>query len=106
MDPLSDVDLVRRARSGSRDAFAVLVSRHRAMAERVCLRVSAVPAPDLLHDVLQEAVLQAWLSLDRLRDPRHFGPWLTGITLNVARTTARQARNAPISFDDLVGGRL
>jgi RNA polymerase sigma factor (sigma-70 family) len=60
---------------------------------------------DLAHDVAQEAALQAFLGLDRLRRAEDFGPWLSGIGLNISRHWLRARRQEDISWDTLVGGR-
>ena len=86
---IGDGDLVRRARTGDAAAFRLLVERHslsaRARAARLCGRA------DEVDDTVQEAFLQAFLALDRLRDPDRFGAWLAGIIRNVHRAAARQA---------------
>jgi RNA polymerase sigma factor (sigma-70 family) len=92
-DP-SDGDLARLARDGDRVAFRLLVERHqpavRARARRLCANPSDV------DDVVQEAFLQAFLGLDRLREPDRFAGWLSGITANVARALHR--RGAPLTL--------
>ena len=103
MGEASDVDLVGCARGGDREAFALLFARHEPMARRLCARLLG-PA-DGLEDILQEAALQAWLGLDRLRKPGTFGAWLAGITLNVARQRLRRAAQEPLSWEALAGGR-
>jgi RNA polymerase sigma-70 factor (ECF subfamily) len=99
-----DARLVQRARAGDREAFACLIARHLPLMRGVCRRL--LGTDDGLEDVVQEAALQAFLGLDRLREPLQFGPWLAGIGLNVARRIRRaQARNA-WSWEALTGGGL
>ncbi len=68
-----------------------------AFADAVALarpRVTAVVARlvgDDAEDVVQEAVLRAFLSLSRLRDSDKFESWLCGIALNVAKMRLRRA---------------
>ena len=87
---MEDGDLVRQARAGDTAAFRLLVERHwaaaRARAARLCAR------PDDVDDVLQEAFLQAFVALDRLRDPDRFGAWLAGIVRNVQRAARAAGR--------------
>ena len=52
----------------------------------------------------QEAMLQAYLSLDRLRDDTRFQSWLYGIVLNVCKSHLRYRRGAPQSLESITGG--
>ena len=80
---IGDGDLVRLTRDGDPTAFRLLVERHlpmaRARAARLC------PQPDDADDAVQDAFLQAFIALDRLRDPGRFAGWLGGIVVNVCR---------------------
>jgi RNA polymerase sigma-70 factor (ECF subfamily) len=86
----SDAELVERARRGNRDAVASLIERHRDLLFALCRRTLG----DTLwvEDATQEAVLQAFVCLDRLRQPERFGPWLAGIGLNTCRRMLRDAQ--------------
>jgi RNA polymerase sigma-70 factor (ECF subfamily) len=90
---IADGDLVRLARDGDRTAFRLLVERHlpmaRARAARLCQR------PDDVDDAVQDAFLQAFIALDRLRDPDRFAGWLGGIVANVCRA---QQRRPPLTL--------
>jgi RNA polymerase sigma factor (sigma-70 family) len=90
---IGDGDLVRLARDGDPAAFRLLVERHlpmaRARAARLC------PQPDDADDAVQDAFLQAFIALDRLRDPGRFAGWLGGIVANVCRA---QRRRAPLTL--------
>jgi RNA polymerase sigma factor (sigma-70 family) len=90
---IGDGDLVRLARDGDPAAFRLLVERHlpmaRARAARLC------PQPDDADDAVQDAFLQAFIALDRLRDPDRFAGWLGGIIANVCRA---QRRRAPLTL--------
>jgi RNA polymerase sigma factor (sigma-70 family) len=55
--------------------------------------------------VVQEAVIQAWLSLDKLRKPERFGPWLAGIALHVSYRWLRYRADRAWSLEALTGGR-
>src|SRR3984957_7548448 len=80
---IPDGDLVRLARDGGPAAFRLLVDRPlpmaRARAARLC------PQPDDADDAVQDAFLQAFIALDRLRDPDRFAGWLGGSVANVCR---------------------
>jgi len=59
---------------------------------------------DLAADLAQEAFVQAYLSLDRLRDPGRFRGWLCGIVLNLFRNQSRDRRSVFFSVGSLAGG--
>ena len=86
---ICDGDLVRLARDGDQVAFQLLVERHQPMARARAWRLC--PNPSDVDDVMQESFLQAFVALDRLRDPDRFAGWLAGIVLNVCRGVARRA---------------
>jgi RNA polymerase sigma factor (sigma-70 family) len=88
VEPASDADLVRAARSGDKQAFGVLVQRHWRTA--VCLATRVLDTPDIARDAVQEATITAMIGLDRLSAPDRFGAWFCGITLNVSRRWLRQ----------------
>lgn len=98
-----DSELVQQARAGSRAAFAELLTRHRPLALRLAARL--LGGVWEAEDVLQDACVQAWLSLDRLRDPEKFGAWLCGTALNLAKMRLR-ARRQVYALEDLDGGRV
>jgi RNA polymerase sigma factor (sigma-70 family) len=102
--PIDDADLVLAARLGEKTAFATLVDRHRVMLVALCRRT--LGDASLAEDAAQEAVLQAMLNLDRLRESRRFGAWLAGIGLNVCRRWLHEARShGHWSWEALYGGR-
>jgi len=86
---IPDGDLVRLARAGDPVAFRLLVERHQPAARARAARLGADPHE--VNDIVQEAFLQAFVALDRLRDSGRFGPWLAGIVLNVHRSLRRRA---------------
>ena len=86
MEEITDTELVAAARTGDRDAFGVLVDRHYARTRALARAVVG----DDAEDVVQEAVLQAFLGLEHLREPERFGAWLYGIAANLARMRLRR----------------
>jgi RNA polymerase sigma factor (sigma-70 family) len=90
---IGDGDLVRLARDGDPAAFRLLVERHRPMARARAARLCS--RPDDADDAVQDAFLQAFIALDRLRDPDRFAGWLGGIVANVCRA---QRRHAPVTL--------
>ena len=89
---ISDGDLVRLARDGDPVAFRLLVERYQAMARARAADLSRNRSD--VDDIVQESFLQAFVALDRLRDPDRFAGWLAGIVVNVSRNLQR--RTGPV----------
>jgi RNA polymerase sigma factor (sigma-70 family) len=66
--------------------FAELV---RAVRPQVVAVARRLVGPDEAEDVVQEALLRAFLGLSSLRDRSRFGAWLCGIAVNVAKMRLR-----------------
>lgn len=98
----ADTELVALARNGDKDAFGLLAERYQMMAHRFATRL--VTNADLAQELAQEAMLQAYLSLDHLRDPARFKAWLCGIVTNVCRSHLRERRVAFFSLEAMAGG--
>jgi hypothetical protein len=81
--------LVAAVRAGDRAAFGVLLDRHGRAVQTVVRRLLGETDAE---DVAQEAFLQAYLGLDRLRDPARFGAWLCAIGVNLAKMRLRERR--------------
>jgi len=93
---------VERACRGDNHAFGLLIDKYRPQLEGL---IANSLGPDEVPDLLQETFLQAYLSLDRLRDPERFDAWLYGIALNLIRMHHRRGRRADVtSWEALQGG--
>lgn len=87
---MTDTDLVARARDRDRDAFDALVARHVGPARRAVRRL--VGHPDEVDELVQEALLKAWRSVDRFRGEASFGTWLVQIASRTALDHLRTRR--------------
>lgn len=96
-----DAGLVASCLSGERAAFGRLVTQHWQRVRRVVCRY--LPSAFEADDVAQEAFLQAYLSLAKLREPRHFGAWVCGIAVNQARMRLR-AQKPTVELDEWLCG--
>ena len=100
---MTDRELVRRAQQGERQAFDQLILRHQPVALSLAIRI--VGDRERCLELTQEAVLHAYLSLDRLRKPDSFRAWLCGIVVNLCKSHLRRPRVETLSLDLLSGGR-
>jgi len=58
---------------------------------------------DLAQELVQDAMLQAYLSLEKLNDPTRFKSWLYGIVLNICRNDLRRRKVICFSLEEMVG---
>lgn len=101
--PVSDGELVRRARAGDPAAFGELVERHAPMVRRLTRAV--LRHPEDADDAAQDAFLSAWRALDRFDLAQSAGPWLARIAVNAARDfnrrrAVRRSEPIPESYAD------
>ncbi|MCX7823914.1 MAG: sigma-70 family RNA polymerase sigma factor [Syntrophobacterales bacterium] len=76
LSSISDEMAIKRVLEGDIQAFEVLVMRHQGTVARILSR--HVPSQDV-EDIAQEVFLSALLNLNKLKDPRAFGSWITKI---------------------------
>ncbi|WP_417481549.1 RNA polymerase sigma factor [Maricaulis sp.] len=90
----TDAALVAAARSGSDNAFAILVDRHQQAVRSFLRRVCGHEAD--ADDLAQETFLAAWTALRTLDEPARVRSWLFGIawrrTQGMARSMSRTRR--------------
>ncbi|HZS77246.1 MAG TPA: bifunctional nuclease domain-containing protein [Ktedonobacteraceae bacterium] len=97
MEQQMDAALVAQARRGNREAFGKLIERYATMVKRIALRL--VGRQEIAPELAREAFVQAYLSLDSLRNGVSFKNWLYGITLNVCRNYLRDSRIEVFSLE-------
>jgi RNA polymerase sigma-70 factor, ECF subfamily len=93
--------LVARARSGDRDAFAVLAGRYTVRLRRILFRVTR--DCDAAQDAVQEALTRAWLNIERFEGRSRFFTWLTRIGINEAYDRLPRRPVETLDDDDGVG---
>ena len=74
MDRAQERDLVQRAQEGDSSAFGELIDAHQKFAFNVALR--AVVQSQDAEDIVQEAFVRAWRSLNGFRAEARFRNWL------------------------------
>lgn len=97
--PQDVADLVTAARDGDRQAFDELVRVTYAESYTLALRLTG--NEEDARDVVQEAYLRAFRSLDRFRGESQFSTWMYRITANCANTQlAKRTRHRHEVLDD------
>jgi len=86
-----DAEAVGRAREGDHAAFRVLVERYQGRAFRLALRV--LRDEDQARDVVQDAFLKVYGSLDRFEGRSGFYTWLYRIVMNLCLDRKRRDRS-------------
>jgi RNA polymerase sigma factor (sigma-70 family) len=87
----SDVFLVAAAKDGDHQAYAELCRRHSKQIRRTILRITRDAAD--AEDMLQEALLKAYLHIGRFEGRSAFSSWLTRIAINSALMLSRKKRS-------------
>jgi len=87
---LVDFELIKRAQGGDGAAFNEVVLAYR---KRILGTIARLIArPEDVEDVGQEVFLRLYFSLDQLRTPEVFEPWLYRLTVNAAYDYLRKQR--------------
>jgi RNA polymerase sigma-70 factor (ECF subfamily) len=87
---LVDFELIRRAREGDHAAYNEVVQAYRKRILGTIARL--IGRPEDVEDVGQEVFLRLYFSLDQLRTPEVFEPWLYRLTVNAAYDYLRKHR--------------
>ena len=98
-DRPDESDLVRRAARGEEGAVRTIMQTHNRRLYRVARSIVCDGAE--AEDVLQEAYLHAFRSLDRFRGEASLATWLTRIVLNEALQRVRRHTDVPVSRIEL-----
>ena len=101
MENLDIETLVRLCTQQNEHAFAELVRRHeRQLVAQIRYQLGN---PDHVEDVLQDTLLQAWLGIPRLREPKAVAKWLLRIAQNRCYDFLKSAqrRDLPIKNEEL-----
>jgi RNA polymerase sigma-70 factor, ECF subfamily len=85
--PLTDSELIERARAGDLAAYEELVRRFEQQAFRAAYLVCG--DADEASDAAQEGFVRAWQALPRFRSGAEPRPWLMRIVVNAARNRRR-----------------
>jgi RNA polymerase sigma-70 factor (ECF subfamily) len=102
LEALDDAALVGQCVSGSREAFDVIVERHRRSVYQVCYRFA--DNHEDASDLSQETFIRAWRGLRNFKGQAALSTWLYRIAVNVClnRVSAKTPPMDPIERSELV----
>src|SRR6185312_5084611 len=87
---LVDQQLIENAKEGNAAAFNEIVLAYR---KRILGTISRlIGRPEDVEDVAQEVFVRLYYSLDQLRTPEVFEPWLYRLTVNASYDYLRRAK--------------
>ena len=95
---MDTTELVIHAQKGNQQAITALYNLSYKPAYAVAFKMTG--NEDDAFDVLQDAYIKAFNSLDQLTDPSGFIPWFNKITANKCRDFLRSKKNV-IMFSDM-----
>src|SRR5438067_7805986 len=87
---LIEFELIEKARGGDDGAFNTMVQAYRKRTLGTIARL--IGRPEDVEDVGQEVFLRLYYSLDQLRAPEVFEPWLYRLTVNTAYDYLRRRK--------------
>lgn len=100
---VADGALVRRVLAGDKRAFDELVNRYQRPAIAVSYRL--LGKPEDAAEVVQDAFLKAYRSLDSLQKPEAFAGWLMRIVSNLSLNFRRGRKvRSSLPLDDMLDG--
>lgn len=98
----TDLNLVKRAQNGDRDAFRVLMDRYQRRVFSHCYGM--VRNQDDAMDMVQETFVKVYKSLERFQHNSSFYTWVYRIATNVCIDFLRKAGRAKtVDYDDAIG---
>jgi RNA polymerase sigma-70 factor, ECF subfamily len=99
---LGDAELVAACLAGRREAFDIIVERHRRSVYHVCYRF--VGNHEDASDLSQEAFVRAWRGLKNFKGQAALSTWLYRIAVNVSlnRVSAKRPEVEPLEADRFV----
>jgi RNA polymerase sigma-70 factor (ECF subfamily) len=106
LEQLDDGALVRACLAGRREAFDVVVDRHRRQIYQLCYRF--VGNHEDASDLAQDVFVRAYRALRGFKGQSALATWLYRIGVNVClnRVSARAPRHEPIDVVERADGRM
>jgi RNA polymerase sigma factor (sigma-70 family) len=93
-----EADLITRCRKGDIKSYELLYNRYSHAMYHTCLRIVMNTAD--AEDILQEAFMEAFAKLDKLKNPEAFGGWVKRIMINKSINFVRRHRKSWLETED------
>jgi len=90
---LIEFEIIEKAKNGDDAAFNLIVQAYRKRILGTIARL--IRKPEDVEDVGQEVFVRLYYSLDQLRTPEVFEPWLYRLTVNAAYDYLRRRKRRP-----------
>jgi len=101
-DDNPDLEMLRRARDGDREAFGELFRKYEKRVFRVARRMCA--SDDEAWDITQDAFLRAMQAMDRFDTKYRFFTWMYRIVSNLAiNHSQKRSRRREVHFEEEYG---
>jgi len=98
-DENPDIDLLRKAKNGDRDAFGELFRKYEKRVFRVARRMCG--SDDEAWDITQDAFIRAMQAMDRFDTQYRFFTWIYRITTNLAiNYSKKKMRRREVHFEE------
>ena len=101
-DKVDDLQLIKKAQTGDRRAFDLLVIKYYNRVSRLLTRM--VKRPEEAEDLVQESFIKAYRALPGFRAESSFYTWLYRIAINTAKNYFASSKRQPPSFSELTTG--
>ncbi len=93
----TDRNIIEQVRAGNTRRYALLVDRHKDRALTLAFRLTGVK--EEAEELVQDAFLRAFKSLDQFRGEAKFGTWFYRILYNLCMTKVTRRRGRPEQLD-------
>jgi RNA polymerase sigma-70 factor (ECF subfamily) len=100
VDGKSNEAIIRSVLGGDAEAYGRLVERYRGRLFGLAFHLCG--DYDAAGDLTQEALIAAYDSLDRIRDPKSFPSWAASILRNKFRNQKRKRQAPTVSLDQMM----
>jgi RNA polymerase sigma-70 factor (ECF subfamily) len=97
-DPRSDAELIARVLDGDADEYRALIQRYQAPLFRVAYAM--VRDSDVAADLVQDALVRAYVNLARCRERERFRSWLLTLLRNRVLDHLKEKRRKDVSLSD------